>query len=147
MSDTTDVTETPKAPEAPRRRPNLLTVPSRRLEGPSIPGFHLAWINDDGRNLQLALESGYMFVREATEKPEPTNRSKRGADMNQWISRYVGTRESGEPMRAFLMALPEELWQDALRESDARSDKLREALTRSKVPDSVGADRQNFFRF
>src|SRR5208337_332021 len=95
------------------------------------------WINDDPGRLEFAEEAGYRFVT----KGEILDPIGEGADIaavegqDSRVSRVVGTRESLAPTVAYLMAIPEELYQED-QEKQLALIKQREAAM------SQGVDEQ-----
>lgn len=76
----------------------------------TIPGYHLYWENDDNNRIELMLEEGFEFV-----KPEEVGMTRKVAsdtEVTDRISKYVGTKEDGTGMRAYLLKCPEHLWED-----------------------------------
>lgn len=87
-------------------------------------GKRLRWVNDtaDGR-LQNAELGGYEFVTaDGTERiGEGSNGN---SDLGSRVSRIVGTKEDGQPMRAYLMAIDEELYQEDQAEKQKEVDQI-----------------------
>jgi hypothetical protein len=75
-------------------------------------GKRMRWINDtaDGR-VQRAEDGGYGFV--TADGTERIGEGQNGnSDLGSRISRIVGTKEDGTPLRAYLMAIDEEYYQE-----------------------------------
>lgn len=124
-----DAPETASAPAAasPRRRRASVGGHSLKLSAPSREGEHRRWVNDDGNNIADKRELGYEFVSETGIKT---------ADPGSRVSRLVGTKANGEPLHAYLMETPEELYAQGVSEKEAANRKIDEAITSGR--DSTG---------
>jgi hypothetical protein len=74
----------------------------------SIDGHHLYWENDEDGKIEDLLFQGFDFVA-----PGEVNRASdlvADMDLANRISRYVGRREDGSPLRAYLLKCPNEIW-------------------------------------
>lgn len=76
------------------------------------PGKRMRWINDtaDGR-VQHAQDGGYAFVN-GDGKEKIGDGQNGNSDMGSRVSRVVGTKEDGTPLRAYLMAIDEEFYKE-----------------------------------
>jgi hypothetical protein len=113
--------------------------PIRRRKRGSVGGFHSKldaplragetrrWVNDDGNRIAECRELGYEFV---SEKGIQT------ADPGSRISRLVGTKANGEPLHAYLMETPDELFAEGQSEREASCRLIDEAITAGR--DSTG---------
>lgn len=75
-------------------------------------GKKLRWVNDtaDGR-IQHAEAGGYDFV--TGDGTERIGEGQDGnSDLGSRVSRIVGTKEDGTPLRAYLMAVDEEFYKE-----------------------------------
>ena len=73
-----------------------------------VPGHHMYWENDADGKVEELLFDGFDFVA-----PGEVRRSSdvvSDMDLSGRISRYVGRREDGSPLRAYLMKCPQEIW-------------------------------------
>lgn len=75
-----------------------------------IPGYHLYWANNQNGEVESLIEEGFELV--SSEEVGMAERIVQDADISNCISKYVGLDAAGNPMRAFLMKLPEEMWQE-----------------------------------
>lgn len=134
--------------EAVRRSRVPMSSAKAKLSTPEIPGFHLHWLNDDGARISQALNGGYEFV-----KPEETiitstdlagDTVGTGTDMGSRVSIVVGKHESGAPMRAYLMKIPSEFYEEDQRDIQGRVDGIHEAMFQGKqvVDGESAADRK-----
>lgn len=114
--------------------------PRLKLSVPqTIPGMHLFFQNDeDNGAIEQLLYEGFSFVTKAevglARKSETVVADE---DVTDRVSRFVGRKEDGTPLRAFLLKCPEELWAQreewAVQEANDKEDSLRQSITN---PDS-----------
>ena len=123
--------ETQDAPvTAPaRRRRGTVGGHSLRLQAPSRDGYTRRWVNDDGNRIADAEELAYDFVSEPLAK---------SSDAGSRVSRLVGTKANGEPLRAYLMETPHELYADGLAEKEALNRTVDEAIASGSPVDGQG---------
>jgi hypothetical protein len=96
---------------APRTRPNTLGGMRLKLAVyGEIDGFHLYWANDEDNEIEELLYDGFEFVAAAEVHME--SRIVQDADVTSKVSRFVGTKADGSPLRAYLMKCREDIWQD-----------------------------------
>ena len=98
-----------------------------KLDAPTREGETRRWVNDDGNRIAECRELGYEFV---SEKGIQT------ADPGSRISRLVGTKANGEPLHAYLMETPDELYAQGVDEQEASCRLIDEAITAGR--DSTG---------
>lgn len=74
----------------------------------TIPGYTMYWENDEDGKIEELLYEGFDFV----DPSEIGRASDIVADMDvaNRVSRYVGRREDGSPLRAYLLKCPDEIW-------------------------------------
>lgn len=107
-----------------RRRRAKVGGFSMKLTAPARPGYTRRWFNDDGNRLAEAAELGYEHVSETGLKTSsPGSR----------VSRLVGTKANGEPLHAFLMETPDELYAQGVDEKEAVARQVDEAITRGEA--------------
>jgi len=102
-----------------RRRRASVGGHAMKLTAPERPGFKRRWFNDDGNRLADAHELGYDRVYD----PEAQT-----SDLGSGISRLVGTKANGEPLRAYLMETPDELFAQGVAEKEARNRIVDDAI-------------------
>lgn len=94
---------------AEREREPDLGGPRLKLSvGGTIPGHHLYWENDEDGKIEQLLFDGFDFV--ATGEVRRSSDLVADLDLTDRISRYVGRREDGTALRAYLMKCPDEIW-------------------------------------
>lgn len=111
----------------PRRIP--MSVPSLKLAVPEIPGYHQHWFLAE--EVAQAMRAGYTFV-----EPEDTDTSLRefaggeNQDMGTRVSSLAGRDigPDGQPVRLYLMKLPESDWLEDQRALEGRSEQMLDAL-------------------
>jgi hypothetical protein len=109
--------------EPKRRRRAQVGGFSKKLDAPGRPGFVRRWFNDDGNRLAEAEELAYSHVLDKGLKTSaPGSRT----------SRLVGTKKNGEPLHAFLMETPSELYAEGEAEKEAFARTVDEAITRGE---------------
>lgn len=107
--------------ERPRRRRASVGGFSKKLDAPQREGFTRRWFNDDGNRLAEADDLGYSHVSETGLKSSsPGSR----------VSRLVGTKANGEPLHAFLMETPNELYAEGVADREAAARTVDEAINR-----------------
>lgn len=116
--------ETADGPVKRRRRASV-GGHALKLDAPNRPGFKRRWFNDDGNRLADAHELGYDHVHETNVQ---------STDVGSGVSRLVGTKANGEPLRAYLMETPDELYAEGMAEKEARN---------RLVDDSIAAGRDS----
>lgn len=110
-----------------RRRRASVGGHALKLQASTRPGYTRRWFNDDGNRIADAEELGYDHVQDTgIQSSDPGSR----------ISRLVGTKANGEPLRAFLMETPDELYAEGLAEKEAYARQIDENLVAGR--DSTG---------
>lgn len=112
-------------------RTSMMNV-QRKFEVPELPGFHLHWFRED--NLGEALAGGYMHVQrhEIATNPLRANPAgdpvQSGTDLGSNISIIGDKTDDGRPVRAYLMKIYEELFQDDQRNLEKRNSYIMQAM-------------------
>lgn len=75
-----------------------------------IEGFHLYWENDDEGAIEQLLHEGFEFVQPSEVSMQ--SHIVMDSDIADRVSRYVGKKADGTPMRAFLLKCSDEEWAD-----------------------------------
>lgn len=129
-------------PEAERARPQQFGGLRLKLSVPQdIPGFHLYWANDDGEVDQL-IEEGFELVRPTEMGTEASRRLQRRVvadeDIADSYSRHVGHKEDGSALRAYLMKISDEKWEDRQAMKLAQADAWDSAIRKGAVENVDG---------
>ena len=104
------------APAVKGERKRLpMSVPTRRLEVPEIPGYSLHWFVDRPGRINRALQGGYEFVDpdeiELNNFGLADDALKTGnSDLGSRVSVYGGVSETGGAERLYLMKIKREWW-------------------------------------
>jgi hypothetical protein len=127
-----DATENPTK----RRRRAKVGGHAMKLLAPARPGYTRRWVNDDSNRIAQADDLAYDFVY------EPDAQS---TDVGSRISRLVGTKANGEPLRAYLMETPDELYAEGLAEKAAHNQQIDEAISAgSPVDGRIAPDAEQY---
>lgn len=106
--------------EAPRERlPDLGGLRLKLSVNGNIPGYKLYWENDEDGKIEQLLFDGFDFVT-----PDEVGRSSdivSDMDLSNRISRYVGRREDGSPLRGYLMKCPLDIWEARKAQEQAQA--------------------------
>ena len=145
MTDTTNPT-TPAIPAVRNeaQRKTATRVRSENFGGPrlklqvngSIPGFHLYWANDDEGSVEQLLQEGFEFVQ--SKEVAMQSHIVADADLGDRVSRYVGRKEDGTPMRAFLLKCTEEDWADRASYRAKQADERDAAIRNGRIQPDAG---------
>lgn len=119
-------TEAEGAPTKRRRRASV-GGHALKLSAPGRDGYSRRWVNDDGNRIANAQELAYDFVCDGDIK---------STDTGSRISRLVGTKANGDPLRAFLMETPNELFAEGVAEKESHNRQIDEAIAAGR--DSTG---------
>lgn len=112
----------------PPRRP--MSTARQRFQTPEIPGWHLHWFKED--NVPQAMEAYYEFVDRSEVNMNQLNvalgGTSTGTDLGSRVSLIADKTESGTPVRAYLMKLPEEYWLEDQKEIEQRNSGIMQAI-------------------
>ena len=121
-------------------RVSKLTVPQRH-------GYQRRWMNDSPGRIEDAKRGGYSLVVDPTLKVG--NASEDGnSEIGGAVSRVVGTQEGGNPMKAYLMEIPQSWYdEDQSRKREARME-IEAAIIRGddqqKIKDERGLETRGY---
>lgn len=121
--------QAPEIPTSPGKRRRRASVGGHamKLAAPARAGFTRRWFNDLNNRIATAEELAYEFVTErGIETHDPGSR----------VSRIVGTKANGEPLRAYLMETPDELFAGGVAEKEDRNAEVDQAIRAGQ--DSTG---------
>lgn len=97
-----------------------------------LEDYHLHWINDERDRCLRMQVLGYTLVSRKevalNEKVAPLNQ-----DLGENIAVYVGGKEDGSPMRAYLMKIPKELYKKRQSAIEARNKMIDNAIRRGEI--------------
>lgn len=104
-----------------------------KLKTETRDGYVRRWINDKPGRLDDAVAGGYEFVTDPKVKVGEGQDASQTPGVGSAVSRIVGTHEDGSPLRAYLMEIPQNVYdedQAAKAESvDERENALRRGQT------------------
>lgn len=105
------IRNTSQRKDAPREREQRFGGPRLKLSVlGTIPGYHLYWENDDEGAIETLLYEGFEFVNPSEVKMQ--SHVVMDTDVSDRLSRYVGKKADGTPLRAFLLKCSDEHWQE-----------------------------------
>jgi hypothetical protein len=114
-----------------RRKRVPLGAPQNKMAASQRSGYSRRWINDEAGRLQEAEEGGYQFVKEGDANSTDTGTRK---------SLTVGKHEDGTPLRAYLMEIPLEFYEEDQVAKQQEIDATDEAIRTGSVAGQNGAD-------
>lgn len=100
-----------------------LGAPRQKLTAPTAKGKVRRWVNDDGGRVPMAEQGGYDFVTDNGLKIGDTGINSGNQDLGSRISRIVGTKGDGTPLRAFLMEIDEDTYKE---DQTAKAQRVKE---------------------
>lgn len=142
MSRTKKETEKNEETSRRKRRKGVrLGVHHSKLSVPDglIPSHKVGrWINDVDNRIHLALESDYEFVTSTVDTHIGGGTNDGNSDIGSKISKVVGSTKSGEPMRAYLMMIDRDWYEEDQGEKQKRNDDIDEQISNP----GYGADQK-----
>jgi hypothetical protein len=127
--------------EASRERTAGFGGPRLKLSVPyTLPGFHLFFENDDDNGaIEQLLYEGFSFV---TQKEVGFSRQSTAIvaddDVTDRVSRFVGKKTDGTPMRAYLLKCPEKVWAEREANRYELADNWEDSIRREQRDPSAG---------
>ena len=105
--------QSPSRDKSERERANTLGgIQLQLYVHGEIPGYHLYWENDENGAIEQLLMAGFDFVTQ-DELNAKQAKIVPDLDITSCISRYIkGMRADGQPLRAYLMKCPDEIWNE-----------------------------------
>lgn len=125
-------------------RPRALDGTTKRLEVfGEIPGYHLAILNDEDNRLYQAQLHGWAFVDADEIGGVNENVTSFNTDPGERVRFVVGTKKNGEALHAYLMKLPEEIWQDDQQAHHARDQYVDAQIRGGHAPGETTDDQES----
>jgi hypothetical protein len=91
--------------------------------------WHVHWFNDQDGRPERALDAGYEFVKPEEVRGIGDREVHSGnTDLNSKVSRVVGRAEGGQPIRAYLMKLPLDLYNEDQAKKQEANDLVDRAI-------------------
>ena len=122
-----------EAKSAARERAGSFGGPRLKLKVfREIPGYQLYWDNDSDGSIEELIHEGFDFVTPAEVGMERKVRSTvvEDKDLDSRVSKHVGKNSAGAPMKAYLLKLPEELWQEREAMKNQQADRWDSSIRR-----------------
>ena len=125
------VTDTADLDAAPSKRRRRASVGGHavKLAAPARPGFTRRWVNDTDNRIANVGELAYEHVTAPGLKTD---------DPSSRIARTVGTKANGEPLNAYLMETPDELYAEGVAEKEALNAQVDEAIRQGRYSEGHG---------
>lgn len=126
--------------EGKRKRVPFGGFRSRLQVSDSFPGYVLRWFNDVDGRIQRAQDAGYVFVKaEEVSSLGEHQIHQDNSDLNGNVSKVVSR---GEPViRAYLMKIKEEWYQEDQREKEKVNKRTDDALRQGRPGGEAGVNR------
>ena len=100
------------------------------------------WINDHPGRVDSALGGGYTFVQDPKQEVKVGDDPLRHRGMDSAVTAIVGTTDGGEPIRAYLMMLDKDLYEEDKAAKEAEMDKTDASIRRGVGP---GASEEGMY--
>ena len=133
----------PRAPrqedrtETGRKKRIPLGTPQAKLAVPGRKGFVRRWINDSPGRLLRAEEADWTPVIDDIESEEKGRAVGKNA--------LVGTKEDGSPLYAYLMEIPEDIYNEDQKAKQKPLDEFDDALRRGNIRGADERDNEAFY--
>jgi len=123
---------------ADRKKRVPLGAPRRKMSANNIPKNKVArWVNDWPGRVNNAIQGGYRLVMgdETTIGDETVDLN---TDMGMAVSMVVGKNDDGTPLRAYLMVIDKDLYEQDQDEKQKEVDKIDNAIRKGKLDNQLG---------
>mgnify|MGYP001576748226 CR=1 FL=1 len=130
-----------------------MSIPTRRLEAPEIPGYHQYWFLSTADELQRAIDGGYEFVDPAEVRLNSVSLGGNSAvsgntDMGSRVSVVAGgVGADGQAIRHILMKIRQEWYEEDQKLLEERSAQTARALTAGAIGSEREASGDAQFRY
>lgn len=122
---------------APRAREKNFGGPRLKLSvAQTIPGFHLYFENDDEGAIEQLLYDGFEFVKAAEVRM--TSHVVQDTDVTDRVSRYVGKKADGSPLRAYLLKCSDAIWADRESHRYEQADQWEDSIFAAQTAPGSG---------
>jgi len=117
-----------------RRERTPFSANRKRLEVTTKEaGFVYRWFNDQDDRIQRAQDAGYEFVKKGETQVGDKEVGRGNTDINSRTSTVVGRTAQSQPIRAFLMRIPEPWYQEDQAKKEAGNRMVDEAIRAGKA--------------
>jgi hypothetical protein len=94
------------------------------------------WVNDDDNRIAQAQAGGYEFVEDSG--PKTIKVGDETQDRDRRVKYLVGRTKGGDPMHAYLMAIPEEYYEEDKTEKEKHNQAVDDAIRGGEAPGVTG---------
>lgn len=118
-------------PQSDRTRAPVSGGPRLKLSvHGNIPGYHLFWENDQDAAIEQLLGEGFDFAtaEEVNMVSRTSMKIVADADVDSRVSKYVGVKADGTPLRAYLLKCPDDIWEERSKSIMAQADHWDSAI-------------------
>lgn len=102
------------------------------------PNYAYRWVNDQGGRIQQAEQADYEFV--GAGEVTVGSGVDRNSEVGDRVSQIVGTKEDGSPMRAYLMRIKREFYEEDQVEKQKEVNAKDAAIQSGSVSGQPGQD-------
>jgi hypothetical protein len=111
-----------------------------QIDGYDIPNNKVArWVNDHPGRLAAAEAAGYAFIEDSAVSVGEGPGDQRD-NLSAKVCRNVGVKEDGSPLKAYLMVIDKDLYDEDQREKQRQIDEIDEAIKGGNIQGEVGVD-------
>lgn len=110
------------APERRRKKKNF-GIGNQKMAVPEMPGYALRWVNDAAGRIHQMQSNDWEFV-DQKEYGDAAGAEILNTDLGTRISLVVGTQEDGSPLRAYLMKIRKEWYEEDQKEKQKPLDDI-----------------------
>ena len=123
-----------------------MSAPVRKLEVPSMEGWHLYWFREE--KIPRALQAGYEFVAAnevSLNQHNPANADdlSGNSDLGTRVRHFAGMGQQGQPEYHYLMKLPIELYNQDQLAIAKRNKSQMESIFINKDPQALSVQATN----
>jgi hypothetical protein len=117
-----------------RRERTPFSANRKRLEVTNKEkGYVYRWFNDQDDRISRAQEAGYEFVKKGATAVGDKEVGRGNTDINSATSTVVGRTAQSQPIRAFLMRIPEAWYQEDQDKKEATNRMVDDAIRAGKA--------------
>ena len=131
---------TPATDGTTRKKRNVFNGTEAKISVQTqIEGYHLHVFTDTGGRIQMALDSGYEFVRPDEVGGVSENVVSRNGDLGERIRYLVNPRAEGTEQYGYLMKIRQEWYEEDQAELQAKNNLIDAAIRKGKTtPNTEG---------
>lgn len=125
---------TPASDGTTRKKRNVFNGTEAKISVQTqIEGYHLHVFTDTGGRIQMALDSGYEFVRPDEVGGVSENVVSRNGDLGERIRFLVNPRAEGTEQYGYLMKIRQEWYEEDQAELQAKNNLIDAAVRKGKI--------------